>query len=131
MKKYLWLLAFGFSVSAHAYSANELQNDCQAADDFYTRHTDPEPSLKATRCISYVMGVADGYAVSDFLAEKVGVKLNAFCLPKESDLPRRLVRATLAQLEHTAPNSTASTATLVAGGFARTFPCTDSLEPKK
>jgi hypothetical protein len=33
--KYLWLIAALFVTSAHAYTAQELREDCQAADDFF------------------------------------------------------------------------------------------------
>ena len=131
--KFLWLVALLFSVQAHAYSNQELRTDCQAAEDFYAakKSTDPYQSVQSTRCIGYLAGFADGYAVSDYLAEKVGVKLNAFCLPTDGNLSARLVRAVLGHLDRQPPNSTASTATTVASALANTFPCTDSLEPKK
>jgi hypothetical protein len=131
--KYLWLIAALFSVQAHAYSNQELREDCQAAEAFYAeqKSTDPYQSVRSARCIAYVAGFADGYAVSDYLAEKVGVRLNAFCLPTEGNLSSRLVRAVLAHLDRQPPNATASTAMLVAGALAKHFPCTDLLEPKK
>lgn len=131
--KYLWLIAVLLSTQVHAYSSQELREDCLAAENFYEqkKSTDPYQSVMSARCISYVAGFADGYAVSDYLAEKVGVKLGAFCLPTDGNLPARLVRAILAQLDHQPPDSTASTAMLVASAFAKTFPCADSLEPKK
>lgn len=131
--KYLWLIAALFSAQAQAYSSQELREDCQAAEAFYAEqtNTDPAPSVRSARCIAYVTGFADGYAVSDYLAEKVGVRLNAFCLPNDGNLPNRLVRAVLAQLDRQPPNSTAKTAMLVAGALAKHFPCTDLLEPKK
>jgi len=131
--KYFWLIAALFVTSAHAYTGNELREDCQAADEFFAQKktTDPYQSVKSARCLSYVAGFADGYSVSDFLAEKVGVKLNAFCLPNDPDLSMRLVRAVLIHVERVPPNTTVSTATLVAGAFAKAFPCADSLEPKK
>ncbi len=129
----LGLVALLFSVSAHAYTGPELRDDCQAADEFFAKNktTDPYQSVKSARCLSYVAGFADGYAVSDYLAEKVGVKLNAFCLPNDPDLTRRLVRAVLIHVERVPPNTTVSTATLVAGALTKAFPCSDSLESKK
>ncbi len=135
--KILWLIAALltplFATQAHAYSGDEMRGDCQAAAEFYEqkKNSDPFQSIRSARCIAYVAGFADGYAVSDYLADKVGVKLNAFCLPNEGDLSFRLVRAVLAHLEHQPPNSTASTAMLVANALAKSFPCADSLEPKK
>jgi hypothetical protein len=131
--KYLWLIATLFTTQAQAYSSQELREDCLAAEGFYAKkkNSDPFESIRSARCIAYVAGFADSYAVSDYLAEKVGVKLNAFCLPKDIDLPPRLVRSVLAHLDRQPPNTTASTAMLVAGALAKTFPCTDSLEPKK
>ena len=131
--KFLWLLTLLFSVQAHAYSNQELRADCQAAEDFYAqnKNTDPYQSVMSARCISYVTGFVDGYAISDYLADKVGVKLNAICLPTDGNLSARLVRAVLGHLDRQPPNSTASTATTVASALANTFPCADSLEPKK
>lgn len=133
MKRYLCLLALLGATSAHAYTISELREDCQAADDFYAqkKSNDPYHSVQSARCISYIAGFADGYAVSDYLADKVGVKLNAFCLPKDPDLSQRLVRAVLAQLEHMPPKPAGNTATLLASALAKSFSCPDSLEPKK
>jgi hypothetical protein len=72
-----------------------------------------------------VAGFADGYAVSKHLADKVGVRLNAFCLPPDDNLPRRLVRAVLDHLERLPANGDSGTATLVAGALSRAFPCPD------
>ena len=131
--KWLLILATLFAFSAHAYTGKELRDDCQAAEDAFAKSSrlDPYSSPRAARCIAYVEGFADGYAVSDFLAESVGVKLNAFCLPTGRDLSYRLVRAVLAHLERQPPNPEGSTATLVAGAMSKAFPCAESLEPKK
>ena len=131
--KWLLILATLFAFSAHAYTGKELRDDCQAAEDAFAKSSrlDPYSSPRAARCIAYVEGFADGYAISDFLAESVGVKLNAFCLPAGRDLSYRLVRAVLAHLERQPPNPEGSTATLVAGALSKAFPCAESLEPKK
>lgn len=131
--KYFLLLATLLATQAHAYSIQELRGDCLAAESFYgeKKSTDPYQSVMSARCIGYLAGFADGYAISDYLAEKVGVKLNAFCLPTDGNLSARLVRAVLGHLDRHPPNSTTSTAILVASALAKTFPCTDSLEPKK
>lgn len=131
--KWIFLFAALLSLQAHAYTGMELREDCQAAEDAFATsgRLDPRSSPKAARCIAYVEGFADGYAISDFLAESVGVKLNAFCLPPGRDLTYRLVRAVLAHLERQPPNPEGSTATLVAGALAKTFPCSEPLEPKK
>jgi hypothetical protein len=131
--KFVWLLAAFLASSVHAYTGQELRDDCQAADEFFAQKktTDPYQSVKSARCLSYVAGFADGYSVSDFLAEKVGVKLNAFCLPNDPDLSMRLVRAVVIHVERVPLNTTVSTATLVAGALAKAFPCADSLESKK
>lgn len=131
--KYFWLIAALFAGQAYAYTSQELRGDCLAAETFYAhkKSTDPFEAVRSARCIGYVAGFIDGYAVSDHLAETIGVKLNAFCLPRDSDLPPRLVRSVLAHLDHLPPNTTADTATIVAGALAKTFPCADSLEPKK
>lgn len=131
--KYFWLLATLLATQANAYTSQELREDCLAAEEFYAhkKNSDPYQSIRSSRCIGYLAGFADSYAVSDYLAERVGVKLNAFCLPNDSNLPPRLVRSVLAHLDRQPPTTTASTAMLVAGALAKTFPCTDSLEPKK
>ena len=131
--KFLWLIAALFATQAQAYSSDELRGDCQAAEAFYEQKKDSDPfqSIRSARCIAYVAGFADGYAVSDYLADKVGVKLNAFCLPKDAELSQRLVRAVLLHVERQPANATSSTAMLVASALAKSFPCADSLEPKK
>jgi hypothetical protein len=127
------LLALLCALPAQAYTARELREDCQAAEDQHAQSgaIDPYKSARAGRCIAYVEGFADGYAVSDFLADSVGVRLNAFCLPARRDLSYRLVRAVLAHLERQPPTVEATTATLVAGALSRAFPCAESLEPRK
>ncbi|MDE1545460.1 Rap1a/Tai family immunity protein [Dechloromonas agitata] len=131
--RYFCLLAALFALPAHAYTPGELRGDCQAAEELYAnqKNSDPFQSIRSARCIAYVAGFADGYAVSDYLAGQVGMKLNAFCLPNDPDLSRRLVRAVTIHVERVPPNTTMSTATLVAGALAKAFPCTESLEPKK
>jgi hypothetical protein len=133
MKKLLCLLILCAAASAHAYTIEEMRGDCQAADEFFAqkKNSDPYQALRSSRCISYVAGFADGYAVSDYLADKVGLKLNAFCLPNEPDLTPRLVRAVLAQLEYLPPKPGGNTAMLVASALTKSFPCPDLLEPKK
>lgn len=131
--KYLCLIAALFATQAHAYSPDELRGDCQAAEEMYAKQksSDPFHSIRSARCIAYVAGFADGYAVSDYLAEKVNVRLNAFCLPNDPDLSMRLVRAVTIHVERVPPNTTMSTAMLVAGALAKAFPCSEALEPKK
>lgn len=131
--KYWLLIAALFAGSAQAYTGQQLREDCQAADEFFAqkKSTDPYQSVKSARCLSYVAGFADGYAVSDYLADKVGVRLNAFCLPNDPDLSMRLVRAVAIHLERVPPNTTVGTANLVAGALAKAFPCSETLESKK
>ena len=131
--KFLWLIPLLFATSAQAYTGQELRGDCQAANEMYAgqKSSDPFQAIRSARCIAYVAGFADSYGVSDYLAEQVGVKLNAFCLPKDPDLSMRLVRAVVIHVERVPPNTTVSPATLVAGALAKAFPCSDSLEPKK
>jgi Rap1a immunity proteins len=133
MKKWIALFTALLSLQVHAYTGKELREDCQSAEESFAKNgrLDPRASPGAARCVGYVEGFADGYAISDFLAESVGVKLNAFCLPPGRDLSYRLVRAVLAHLERQPPNPEGSTATLVASALAKTFPCTEALEPKK
>lgn len=133
MNRLLCLFALCLATSAQAYTPDELREDCRAADDFFAgkKTTDPYASLRSSRCISYVAGFADGYAVSDYLAGQLGFKLNAFCLPNDPDLTPRLVRAVLARLEILPPKSTGSTAMLVTSALSNAFTCPESLEPKK
>jgi Rap1a immunity proteins len=131
--KWLLLCATFFAFPAHAYSGKELREDCLAAEASVAPNAsiNPYKSAKGARCIGYLEGFVDGYAISDHLAESVGVQLNAFCLPKSPDLSYRLVRSVLAHLDRQPPNPESSTATLVAAALSKTFPCTESLEPKK
>ena len=132
-----WLLLFFTTLSAlpaHAYSGKELREDCLAAESSFANNAakpDVYQSPKGARCIGYIEGFADGYAVGDFLSETVGVKLDAFCLPRSPDLSYRLVRSVLAHLDRQPPNPESSTAMLVAAALSKTFPCSESLEPKK
>lgn len=133
MKYRLGIIAALFSLHAQAYNAEELRGDCLAAEEVHTGKSEAsrEQSVRGARCVGYVSGFVDGYAVSDYLAEKVGVSLNAICIPGKKDLPYRLVLSVLVHLENLPPNSPSSTATLVAAALAKTFPCTDQLEPMK
>ncbi|MCL2525010.1 MAG: hypothetical protein FWF20_09370 [Betaproteobacteria bacterium] len=119
--------------AAHAYTAGELLEDCRAAESIYAgeKSGDPLVAVRGGRCIAYVAGFADGYAVSDYLADKVGIRLNAFCLPRDDELSARLVRAVVIHVERVPPNTTMSTATLVAGALAKAFPCPETLEGRK
>ncbi|KAB2923701.1 MAG: hypothetical protein F9K30_10390 [Dechloromonas sp.] len=125
MKRLLWLIAALFVTPAYAYTADELRGDCRTAEALYDdqKSGDPHDAIRSARCIAYVAGFADGFAVGDYLADKVGIRLNAFCLPKDADLSARLVRAVNAHLDRQPPGSTASTANLVAGALSRSFPC--------
>ncbi|MGV0952504.1 MAG: Rap1a/Tai family immunity protein [Azonexus sp.] len=132
--KWLLLVTALFALPAHAYSGKELREDCLAAESSFAANAaspNAYQSVKGARCIGYIEGFVDGYAISDFLAETVGVKLNAFCLPKSADLSYRLVRSVLAHLDRQPPNPESSTATLVAAALSKTFPCPEPLEPKK
>ena len=132
--KILIVLFALFALPAHAYSGKELREDCLAAEgSFASSATRPNvhQSPQGARCIGYLEGFVDGYAVSDHLAESVGVKLNAFCLPKSADLSYRLVRSVLAYLDRQPPNPEGSTAAIVAAALSRTFPCGEPLEPRR
>ena len=130
--KLLWLIPFLFASSAQAYTGQELRGDCQAADEIYSgqKSSDPFHAIRSARCIAYVAGFADSYSVSEYLAGKVGVKLNAFCLPNDPDLSMRLVRAVVIHVERVPPRTTVGPSTLVAGALAKAFPCSDTLESK-
>jgi len=133
MIRLLILCAALFAGHAQAYTAQEMLEDCRSAERLYAgeKNSDPFFAISSNRCISYVAGFADGYAVSDFLAEKVGVRINAFCLPNDPDLSLRLVRAVVIHVERVPPDTTVTTATLVAGALAKAFPCPEGLESKK
>ena len=51
MKRLISLLALGFAAAAHAYTPDELREDCRAADDFYAgkKTSDPYASLRSAR----------------------------------------------------------------------------------
>lgn len=134
MTRLLFLLALLVAGNAHAYTAQELLEDCRNAERLYAgeKNSDPYFSLRSGRCIAYVAGFADGYSVGDYLADKIGVRINAFCLPKDDpQLSLRLVRAVVIHVERVPPDTTMSTATLVAGALAKAFPCPEVLESKK
>ena len=118
--------AAAFLLAGFAFFAPCRASCCATASSTET----VQPS-RGARCLGYLEGFVDGYAISDHLAETVGVKLNAFCLPKSRDLTSRLVRSVLAHLDRQPPNPEGSTATLVAAALSRTFPCTELLEPRK
>jgi hypothetical protein len=132
--KLLVLLFAIFAVPVHAYSGKELREDCLAAEGAFAASAASPNAYKSpsgARCLGYLEGFVDGYAVSDHLAESVGVTLNAFCLPKSADLSYRLVRSVLAYLDRQPPNPESSTAALVAAALSRTFPCGEPLEPRR
>lgn len=134
MIRWLPLLAALVAVPAHAYTAGELLADCQAAETLYAgnRAASPWGNPRATRCVAYLEGFVDSYVVTRHLADSVGVKLDAFCLPEpESDLHFRMVRAVLAQFDRLPPNPENTPATIVAAGLSRAFPCSASLERRK
>ncbi len=130
----LCLLAALFAGTAHAYDLQQLNEDCRAQE---LRIGDDKPLIdipkqtQSDRCLAYIRGVVDGYEIADRLAGKVGVQLNAFCLPKDPEIDFRLTRAVVIQLERMPPLSTVSAATLVAGSLAKAFPCPETLEQKK
>ena len=133
MKRLLPCLLLALACStAQAYTTPELLADCQAAE---TAANDPgaasEQAQRGARCTAYLSGFADAYAVSEFLADKIGVGLNAFCLPRQNDLMYRMVRAVVIHLERTPPNTTATPATLVAGALGKSFPCNEALDGRK
>lgn len=125
MKKLLCLIAALAAPPAIAYTGEELRADCRAAQALYDgqKSGDLHDSLRSARCIAYVAGFADAFAVSDYLADKIGIRLNAFCLPKEENLSPRLVRAVNAHLDRLPPSGDPGTATLVAGALSRAYPC--------
>jgi len=125
MKKALYLIAALVTTPAFAYTADELRADCRAAQALYDgqKSSDLHDSLRSARCIAYVAGFADAFSVSDYLGDKIGIRLNAFCLPKDENLSPLLVRAVTVHLDRLPPGGNASTATLVAGALSRSFPC--------
>ncbi|GAB1367816.1 hypothetical protein MASR1M42_03640 [Azonexus hydrophilus] len=62
------------------------------------------------------------------ITEKIGVRLNAFCLPQDRELSRRLVRAVVIHVERVPPETTVSN--LVAGALAKAFPCPEPAPEK-
>lgn len=132
MKKLYLLLGCLLSLDALAYSAAELREDCQAADTTIVQNkpADPQHALRVARCTYYLSGFADGYTVGDYLADKVGVQLNAFCVPRTPDRTSRLVRVLLAHFDHLPPNIDTPTATVVAAALSKAFPCGDETAKK-
>lgn len=124
--KSLCLLALFACASAQAYDIKQLDSDCRAQE---LHIGDERPAVdvptqaKTASCLAYIRGVVDGYTIGETLAGKIGVRLNAFCLPNDSELDFRLTRAVVIQLERLPPRSTVSPATLVAGALAKAFPC--------
>lgn len=128
------LIAALLAAPVHAYTAVELRDDCQAAETAFgnDRTGSPWGDARATRCVAYLEGFADSYAVTQHLADSVGVKLDAFCLPADDrQLSYRLVRAVLAQFDRLPPKPENTPATIVAAGLSRAFPCSGSLERRK
>ncbi|MGE5490667.1 MAG: Rap1a/Tai family immunity protein [Actinomycetota bacterium] len=125
MKRLSALSLLCLALGAQAYTGKELLEDCQAAEALYQEKKSENlyQSVQVVRCMSYVAGFADGYAVGDYLGGQVGVQLNAFCLPKADDLQYRMVRAVVSHLERQPPNSQASSRMLVAGALSKAFPC--------
>ena len=125
MKKALCLIITLAATPALAYTTDELRADCRAAQALYDgqKSSDLHDSLRSARCIAYVAGFADAFSVSDYLADKIGIRLNAFCLPKDENLSPLLVRAVNTHLDRLPPGGNAATATLVAGALSRSFPC--------
>lgn len=128
MRKLLLGLLCSLPLLAQAYTGPELQEDCLAAEVLLTgqKSTDIFHSVKSSRCLTYLDGFVDGYGIADRLTEKVGVRINAFCPPRESEERVRLVRAVLAYLDRQPPfpaNSTVPAANVVAGAFSKAFVC--------
>ncbi|MGB4672897.1 MAG: Rap1a/Tai family immunity protein [Azovibrio sp.] len=128
MRKFLLGLLCALPLLAHAYTGPELQEDCLAAEILLTgqKSTDIFHSVKSSRCLNYLDGFLDGYDIADRLAEKVGVRIDAFCPPREIEARVRLVRAVLAYLDRQPPfpaNSTVPAAHVVAGAFSKAFSC--------
>ncbi|MCK6413067.1 MAG: hypothetical protein L6Q55_11675 [Azonexus sp.] len=132
MKRLLFCGLLLCSPLALAYQAEELRGDCQIAEGMLAQRTGipPYDSLRATRCISYLAGFADGYAVADYLGGKIGLQIAAFCPPKDENLAPRMVRALLAQFDRMPPQIRQGTAEITAAAFARSFPCNEKLETK-
>lgn len=113
---------------AEAYSGPELQEDCLAAESLLsgTRSTDIFHSVKSSRCLAYLEGFLDGYAVGERLAGRVGVSLGAFCAPRESGERIRLVRAVLAYLDRQPPfpkDTDIGATQVAAAAFSIAFAC--------
>ena len=131
MRKLLLGLLCSLPLLAQAYTGPELQEDCLAAEVLLTgqNSTDIFHSVKSSRCLNYLDGFLDGYGIADRLTEKVGVRINAFCPPREPEARVRLVRlvrAVLAYLDRQPPfpaNSTVPAANVVAGAFSKAFVC--------
>lgn len=115
-------------LAVQAYSGPELQEDCLAAEQLLTgqKSTDIFHSVKSSRCLTYLDGFLDGYGIGDRLADKVGVRLNAFCAPRGQEDRIRLVRAVLAYLDRQPPfpkDSEIGAVQVVGAAFSKAFAC--------
>lgn len=133
MKLPLALLLALLTGGAQAYTAGELQQDCLAAEVMLgpQKSSAPYDALRGTRCISYLAGFVDGYAIADYLASRVDLRLGGICIPKEEDITPRMVRAIIAQFERMPAKVSQGTAEITAAALARHFPCNDSPLEKK
>ncbi|MEY2632055.1 MAG: hypothetical protein RIR00_709 [Pseudomonadota bacterium] len=129
------LLAAGLGLAApaaQAHSVRELLDDCRTALLWLAADNRPRSgNEQGGRCVAYVNGFADGYRIGEYLADKVGVSLNALCLPQGPDASGRMVRALVSHL-HLLPGDTDTPPqTLVAGAFAKAFSCEPPAAPGK
>lgn len=128
MRKFLIGLLCSLPLAAQAYTGPELQEDCLAAETLLTgqKSTDIFHSVKSSRCLTYLEGFLDGYGVAERLGNRVGIRLNAFCAPREAEERVRLVRAVLAYLDRQPPfpaGSTIPAAQVAGAAFSTAFAC--------
>lgn len=119
------ILLLATSFCTHAYDGRDLQRDCEAAETLFAQPTagNPYETLRAARCFSYLTGLVDGYALGDYMADRIGVSLNALCLPTGDDAPRLMIKALLSYARQQAPGGSLPTHLLAAGAMVKHFSC--------
>jgi Rap1a immunity proteins len=108
-------------------TGNELLHDCKQA----VRAIDGDTTLSdlefvdASHCTGYVLGVVDGYAVTE-AAEKARLHFSSslICFPKEGFMPTpQVVRIVVKYLHENAKNLGDPAALLVLQALQEAFPC--------
>ena len=134
--EHLWLLAaFAASRRYTPATPDELRaGDQQVAEEMWppSKEQHPFKSIRSARCIasmSLVLPMLPGQQLPGRASQRSNSM--RFCLAQRPDLSMRLVRTVTIHVERVPPNTTMSTATLVAGALAKAFPLPEALGSKK